>query len=157
MQRTFVISIAIQFAIRLGQAASSCLLILHVLSECDNVSLVGGIGMKIAFNVWMSVLILPVLFKTLSSSPSSVTGSYIECIERFVVLLYNRTAEFQLVNEPRKPMFAYMVIDRLTKFHHHNVPWYSTFYELFIRGGHVWGQMVLKQLALPSSSDFWMN
>ena len=88
-------------AAKLGNAGS-----LHALSGCDTVSAFHGIGKKTAWSVWCSMPHLATVFSRLARAPSQVSPDDLNEIERYVVLLYQRTSALSHVNEARKQLFA---------------------------------------------------
>ena len=95
-----------QIATNLGSDASWGLLFLHAVSGCDTVSSFHGIGKKTVWNTWCSMPHLKPVFAQLSRSPSHLTTRDIEEIERFVIIMYQRTPTACHVNEARKKLFT---------------------------------------------------
>ena len=79
---------------------------LNALSGCDTVSAFHGIGKKTAWAVWCSMPHLATVFSWLARAPSQVFHYDLNEIERYVVLLYQRTSAPSHVNEARKQLFA---------------------------------------------------
>lgn len=91
----------------LGEVKSFCLPLFHALTGCDQVSFFGGKGKKNAWNTWSKFEELTPCLESLSSSPSvEFVDASFPVIERFVVLLYDRTSTDQEVNVLRKHLFA---------------------------------------------------
>ena len=83
-----------------------CHLIAAKLSGCDTVSAFHAIGKKTAWAVWCSIPHLATVFSRLAHAPSQVSPDDLNAIERYVVLLYQRTSALSHVNEARKQLFA---------------------------------------------------
>ena len=132
----------------LGNEASWGLLLLHAISGCDNVSAFHGIGKKTAWAVWSTMPHLKPLFARLSHAPSQVSPEDLDTIERYVVLLYQRTSTLCHVNEARKQLFSQnRMID--------NIP--PTLHALeqhvkraVYQAGHIWGQSIIANPQVPS-------
>jgi hypothetical protein len=93
-------------ASQLGAESSWALLFMHAFSGCDTVSAFYGVGKKTAWSVWCSMRHLKPVFYRLSKSPSHVSSEDMDEIERYVVLLYQRTSSHSKVIDARKRMFA---------------------------------------------------
>ena len=91
---------------KLGNAGSWGLLLIHALSGCDTVSVFHRIGKKTAWAVWCSIPHLATVFSRLARAPSQVSPDDLNEIERYVVLLYQRTSALSHVNEVRKQLFV---------------------------------------------------
>ena len=81
--------------------------IFHALTECDTVSSFAGIGKKTAWEIWKVFPEVTDAFKELLRMPSDVSEESMSHLERFVVLMYNRTSNIMEVNDARKQLFAY--------------------------------------------------
>ena len=79
---------------------------MHALSGCDNVSAFHGIGKKTSWAVWCSIHHLTTVFSRLADAPCQVSPGDLNAIERYVVLLYQRTSALSHVTEARKQLFA---------------------------------------------------
>ena len=78
----------------------------HALTGCDTVSFFNGRGKKTAWDVWrVFPKLIPVL-RVLKASPKEITDDCMAVLERFVVLLYDRTSSLMKVNEVRQELFS---------------------------------------------------
>ena len=93
-------------AAKLGNDGSGSILLMHALSGCDTVSAFHGIGKKTAWAVWCSMPHLATVLSRLVRAPSQASPDDLNAIERYVVLLYQRTSALSRVNEARKQLFA---------------------------------------------------
>lgn len=78
----------------------------HALTGCDTVSFFAVKGKKTAWDVWG---VFPGLTSTLLSLtllPEVISDVCMAVIERFVVLLYDRTSNLTEVNEARQELFS---------------------------------------------------
>ena len=140
-------------AAELGSETSRGLLFMHALSGCNTVSAFHGIGKKTTWAVWRSMPDLITVFSRLSHAPSQVSTDDMDQIERYVVLLYQRTSALSHVNEARKHPFAFQNCKI------ENVP--PTLHALeqhvkraVYQAGYIWGQSLVAEPQLPSP-DVW--
>ena len=77
----------------------------HAFTGCDTVSAFGGRGKKSAWNAWQVYPEVTDAFESLllMEEPSATAMA---ALERFVVLLYDRTSDIQQVNDARKQLFT---------------------------------------------------
>ncbi len=73
----------------------------------DTVSSFCGRGKKTAWDTWMNFDEITTAFCDLAATPDiSVINDWIEPLERFVILLYDRTSSQESVNQARKQLFT---------------------------------------------------
>ncbi|CAH3168150.1 unnamed protein product, partial [Porites evermanni] len=72
----------------------------------DTVSCFGGRGKKTALEAWKSYPDVTDAFLALAHKPLEVSSRCVEHLERFVVLMYDRTSSKTSVNDARKQLFA---------------------------------------------------
>jgi hypothetical protein len=94
----------------------------------------------------------PVL-SALMTSPEDITEESMAGLERFVVLLYDRTSSLTKVNEARQQLFSKRSREL------DSIPPTRAAFDQHVRravlqGGHVWGQSFLRQQVLPSPSTW---
>ena len=92
------------------------------------------------------------IFSQLSQAPSHISTSDLEHLERFVVLMYQRTSTLTHVNEAREELFS-------QRHKMENIPPTLAALEQHIKraayqAGHVWGQTLIGQPEIPSP-DCW--
>ena len=85
----------------------SSLPIFHALTRCDTVSAFSGRGKKTAWATWKAFPEVTDAFIELECMPSEVSEESMSLLERFVVLMYDRTSDIMEVNEARKQLFAH--------------------------------------------------
>ena len=92
----------------LGEEKSLALPMFHAFTGCDTVSSFSGRGKKIAWETWNVFPEVTDAFQSLMRQPqqSDVENAMI-VLERFVVLLYDKTSCRSHVNEVRVDLFAY--------------------------------------------------
>ena len=77
----------------------------HALTGCDTVSFFSGWGKKSAFQAWKCYSEATDVFSSLSFPQAMVSDEQFKVMERFVVIIYNRTTSHQDVNKARQSMF----------------------------------------------------
>ena len=78
----------------------------HAFTGCDTVSCFYGKGKKIAMDTWNSFPEVTSAFLSLGNTPAVVDDTCMAILERFVVLLYDRTSAQTAVNDARKQLFV---------------------------------------------------
>ena len=77
----------------LGSEMSKSLPVFHAFTGCDTVSCFAGRGKKTAFTVWKSYPAVTDAFLQLATTPTPlVSETCMIYLERFVILLYDRTS-----------------------------------------------------------------
>lgn len=89
----------------LGPDRCTALPMFHVFTGCDTVSFFGGRGKRTAWDTWRSYNDITSIFVSLANTPESVESS-VTSLERFVILLYDRTSSLEDINQARKHHFA---------------------------------------------------
>lgn len=138
-------------ATSLGREKTCVLPMFHALTGCDTVSFFGGRGKKTAWDAWKVFPELTPTLKALMMLPEDIDDACMGVIERFVVLLYDRTSSLRKVNEVRQELFSRKARSL------ENIPPTKASLAQHIKravfqGGYVWGQTLLKQPTLPSPS-----
>lgn len=78
----------------------------HALSGCDTVWSFSGRGKKTAWDTWLRFPEVTNAFEAIMMMPSEINDAVLSVLERFVVLLYERTSGLTRVNDARKHLFA---------------------------------------------------
>ena len=78
----------------------------HAFTGCDTVSAFAGRGKKTAWETWKSFPEVTDALQELLAMPSEVSEASRSQIERFVVLMYDRTSDCMEVNDARKHLFS---------------------------------------------------
>jgi len=141
-----------EIAASLGPQKARALPVFHAMTGCDTVSAFVGHGKKSAWATWNSFPELTDSLVTLTTTPVNIQDDTMHCIERFVVLLYDRTSPYTDVNEARKKLFAKRnSVQRIP-------PTYDALEQHVKRsvfqGGYVWGQVLVPQPVLPSPTSW---
>ena len=124
----------------------------HALTGSDTVSAFVGHGKKTAWAVWNSFSDLTRALLALAHTPNMIQEQCLHTIERFVILVYDRTSTSTEVNKAKKKLFAktssvpripltYASLEQHVK-------------RATYQGGHVWGQALCPDPVLPSP-DSW--
>ena len=119
----------------------------HALTGCDTVSAFTSHGKRTAWITWNSFPELMKALLSLSFTPHSIPEETMKIIERFVILMYNKTSRCTDIDKERRKMFA----KRLKA---EQIPPTFDALELHLRraiyqGGYVWEQALLTQPVLP--------
>ena len=94
---TIAVSSALQdceicVAFRFGSRQKGGLLLTHPISGYDTVSSFYGIGKRTAWTIWHTMPNFNLIFVCLSRAPTQTSSDEMNAIEKYVVLLYQRTA-----------------------------------------------------------------
>ena len=79
-------------ALSLGAVRSKVLPMFHAYTGCDTVSLFANREKKTAWDIWKTFDNLTEAFHSVIVDPDTITEEVLSTIERFTVLLYNRTS-----------------------------------------------------------------
>ena len=92
----------------LPASISSNLTSFHAFTGCDTVSAFCGIGKKKAWKTWLSYPAVNVLFHKMMHDPNAkfTDESLANVLQRFVILMYDRTSSCESVNECRRILFT---------------------------------------------------
>ncbi len=136
----------------LGADRCIALPMFHAFTGCDTVSCFGGRGKRTAWETWRSYNDVTPAFSALASTPEGI-DQWLEPLERFVVLLYDRTNGLGSVNQARKYLFT-----QKSRTINNIPPTKASLMQHTKRAayqaGHCWGQMMIAAPELPSPSDW---
>ena len=85
---------------------SAVLPIFHAFTGCDTVSAFGGRGGKTAWDTWNVYPEVTEAFEELTKMHGNLTEKAQSQIERFVILMYDRTSDVLEINKARKELFT---------------------------------------------------
>lgn len=136
----------------LGADKASALPMFHALTGCDTVSFFARRGKKTAWDAWKVFPELTPVLRVLIGAPNEVTEECMRVLERFVVLLYDRTSSLMSVNEARKELFPKR--SKLDSIPPTRAALEEHVKRAVFQGGHVWGQALLPHPVLPSPSNW---
>jgi len=155
--KSFRFIAAHEIAKALGPDRRMALPMFHAFTGCDTVSCFGGRGKKTAWDTWTTYGDVTPSFCALGDMPDShVIDEWMQPLERFVVLLYDRTSTEEGVNQARKQLFSKKgrAIDGLP-------PTQAALIQHTKRAayqaGHCWAQMMTHAPQLPSPSEWGWN
>ena len=132
----------------LGPEKACALPLFHALTGCDTVSSFNGHGKKTAWAVWAVFPELTHALLKVSVAPTDIPRDVLATIERFIILLYDRTSTCTDIDTARRKLFAKRHNAQL-------IPPTKAALEEHVKralfqGAHVWGQMLLPAPKLPS-------
>jgi len=90
----------------LGPVKCSVLPVFHALTGCDTTSAFYKKGKKTAWLTWKAYPDLTEAMHNLSQVTADVSAQIVSVLERFVILLYDRTSECLSLDQARKHMFT---------------------------------------------------
>ena len=93
-------------ALSLGAVKSKVLPMFHAYTGCDTVSFFANRGKKTAWDIWKTFDNLTEAFHSVIVDPDNITEEVLSTIERFTVLLYNRTSMLSSVDAARMELFV---------------------------------------------------
>ena len=113
-----------------------------------------GKGKKSAWLTWKVFDEVTPTFKALSTYPVAINEANLQSLERFVVLVYDRSSPLKAVNEARLEMFA-----RKQKMYDTIPPTQDALYQHIRRSAYqaaaaVWGQCFSTNPNLPCPADW---
>ena len=140
-------------ATALGPAKSMALPMFHALTGCDTVSAFAGRGKRTAWAVWESFPELTNALSAVNHEQLDVTESCMSIIERFVILMYDRTSTCSDINTARKKLFAKKgrPLESIPPTHHALVQHVR---RAVYQGAVCWGQALSAQPDLPCPSEW---
>ncbi|KAL8576333.1 hypothetical protein ACOMHN_006256 [Nucella lapillus] len=141
-----------EIAAGLGPEKARAVPMFHALTGCDTVSSFARRGKKTAWAVWTVLPELTEALLLLSSAPRDIPDDAMRIIERFVILLYDRTSKCTDIDKARGKIFARKNNVQLIS------PTKAALEEHVKRavyqGGHVWGQILLPAPELPPPTNW---
>ena len=142
-----------EIANKFNNTAALALPAFHAFTGCDTVSCFYGKSKKTALDTWKSFPEVTPVFIALSRAQTEIAEEWMSTLERFVVLLYDRTSSSSSVNEARKQLFTRKArnFDALP-------PTRDSLLEHVKRtayqAGHIWGQALMPNPPIPSPQDW---
>ncbi|KAL8559114.1 hypothetical protein ACOMHN_046162 [Nucella lapillus] len=139
-----------EIAAGFGREKARALPIFHALTGCDTVS--SFTSKKTACAVWTVLPELTEALLLLSSAPRDIPDDAMRIIERFVILLYDRTSKCTDIDKARRKIFARKNNVQL-------IPPTKAALEEHVKravyqGRHVWGQILLPAPELPPPTNW---
>ena len=137
-------------ASNLSPQAARSLPAFHAFTGCDTVSSFLGKGKKSALSTWINFPDVTEAFLALTNNPSEANPHLMNRLQRFVVLLYDRTSTKATVNEARKQLF----IQKGRQFD--NIPPTEAALAEHVKrtayqAGYIWGQTLTPSPELPKA------
>ena len=143
-------------AFSLGPEKTNGILFFHAFSGCDVVSGFNGKGKKTAWQTWNVCNEASTTFTKLSQCPSAIEESDLQVLERFVLLMYDRSSSATSVDEARLDLFT-----RKQRSYELIPPTQGALKEhakrAAFQAGHIWEQSIVRQPDLPCPSKVGMG
>ena len=146
-----------EIAKSLGPSKSIALPMFHAYTGCDMVSSFGTKGKKTAWTTWTNYEDLTPTLLTLSAGPAHIKDEDVAVLERFTILLYDRTSTMVKIDEARQELFTKKgrAMDALppTK-----AALVQHIKRAVYQGGHCWGKTLQVCLDLPTPGNWgWVD
>ena len=90
----------------IGAQKALALPVFHAFTGCDTVSSFKSIGKKTAWERWATYQDVTKAFLDLSTGPEVIDSETLKLLERFIVLLYDKTSGCKSVNELQKELLT---------------------------------------------------
>ena len=141
-----------EIAAAIGPQKALALPMFHALTGCNTISAFTGHRKKIAWVTWNSFPESTEALLTLSFTPPSIPEETMRVVERFVILMYDKTSRCSDIDKARRKLFA----KRLKA---EQIPPTLDAMEQHLRravyqDGYVWAQALLAQPVLPSPTEW---
>ena len=137
----------------LGPVKSVSLPVFHSFTGCDTVSHFAKIGKKTAWKIWELNDEVTATFHALHNAPASITEEAALSLERFTILLYDKTSESFDINEARQLLFTRKGRQMMSL-----PPTQAALRQhtkrAVLQGGYHWGLSMVKNRTLPSPADW---
>ena len=137
----------------LGPMKSLSLPMFHSFTGCDTVSHFANIGKKTAWKIWELNDELTLSFYALHKAPEVITEEALLSLERFTILLYDKTSESSNINETRQLLFTRKGRQMMSL-----PPTQAALKQhtkrAVLQGGYYWGLAAIKNRTLPSPADW---
>ena len=88
---------ALLFAKALGSSQSRCLSLFHALTGCDTTSFFAGHRKRTAWTTWENFPDVTCAFLELARAPSAISSEFQSLIERYLILMYDKTSPLSKV------------------------------------------------------------
>ena len=135
----------------MGPQKALALPMFHALTGCDTVSAVASHGKRAAWITWNSFPELTEALLSSSFTPHSIPEKTMNIIERFVILMYDKTSRWTDIDKARRKIFA----KRLKA---EQIPPTDALEQHLRRavyqGDYVWAQALLTEPVLPSPTGW---
>ena len=141
----------------IGHEKARALPMFHVITGCDTVSSFVGYGKKKAWTTWNALPELTnALLEMCQLRNDELPEDAMTIIQRFIILLYDRTSKCFDINKARRKLFTKRTSVK-------QIPPTKAALEQHIRravyqGSYVWGQLLLADPKLPSPTNWgWVK
>ncbi|KAL9960530.1 hypothetical protein ACROYT_G034002 [Oculina patagonica] len=141
------------FAKALGPSKSKCLPVFHALTGATRHLSLQDTAKKTAWAAWENFPEVTIAFLELASAPSAISEENLSIIERYVILIYDRTSHLNKVNDAQKYLFTKKGrgLEELPPTHD---ALEQHLKRATYQGGFVWGQATIPMPVLPNPTDW---
>ena len=140
---------------KLGPLKSRALPMFHSITGCDTTSSFGGKGEKTAWEAWQACPSVTDAFIELSKKPCMISDACFKEVERFIVVMYQRTSELSSCDEARRHLLtcgrSMENIPPTTDALFHHVK------RCVLQAGYCWAQTLIVCPFMPSPSQWGWN
>lgn len=138
---------------QLGPDKAHVLPLFHALTGSDTTSFFAGKGKKSMWQTWLVYPELTDALLSLSSQPKDIPDECLASIERFIVLVYERTSNLTSINAARQRLFC-----KNSCLVEHLPPTAAALKQHVLhsvyQAAHIWRQALDKQPSLPNPGDW---
>lgn len=142
-----------ELSVALGSGKCLALPVFHSLTGCDTTSSFCGKGKKSAWEAWTSYPVVTEAFLNLNDADDCLADATISVLERFIIIMYDRTSECVSLDTARMQMFT-----KKSKSLESLPPTSDSFLQHVKRAVyqavHCWGHCMEKQPHFPDPSEW---
>ena len=137
----------------LGQEKSKALPLFHAYTGCDTVSSFNTRGKKTAWDTWNAFEEVTPTLLSLSEGPTDIVEEDIATLERFTILMYDRTSTLVNIDQTRQELFTKKgrPMDAIPPTRGALVQHIK---RAVYQGGHCWGGMFKSIMDMPSPGNW---
>ena len=147
--KDFRLIAAHEIAESLGPMRCYALPMFHSLTGCDTTSYFQHIGKRTAWKIWKLSDMLTTALCSLRKDPKNLQDNILQTVERFVILLYDRTSSVECIDAARKDLFVRKG-RQLSLLPPTKAALYQHILRSILQAGFHWGRLTSKSCDHPS-------
>ena len=147
--KDFRLIAAHEIAESLGPMRCYALPMFHSLTGCDTTSYFQHIGKRTAWKIWKLSDMLTTALCSLRKDPKNLQDNILQTVERFVILLYDRTSSVECIDAERKDLFVRKG-RQLSLLPPTKAALYQHILRSILQAGFYWGRLTSKSCDHPS-------